>query len=320
MKGKKYLTVSLAAALCLSGCSAAEESETAGEAPLSVVAILKARNSLHWNFVMEGLEQTARGQNVELTVLWPEKESDVEVQNRLIVDAVHDQPDVILLAPDDSAHVSEMAEQIQEAGIRLIYMDENAEDNTEIPYVGSDNYHAGELAAESIQDLLTEGEVVYIGGSQQQQVHRLRGQGFADAVSEAAFTVLPLKEVPDCSISGGRAAMEQVLEEYPQVKAVFCASALLCMGAQEACQSAGREDVLLVGMDTQSDVLSALEQDRIHAIISQSGYEIGCRAMELALQQQEGEEIPVLNYIENEIITKENVQEYLDAFVREGRE
>lgn len=320
-KLKRYLAATLAVVLCLTGCQGAENTADAGEETTTVIAILKARNSLHWHFIMEGMEQTAKKEEVDLQVIWPEKETDVDTQIRMIQDAILAQPDTILLAPDDSAHVGKYADSIAAAGISLIYVDENEEGESEIPYVGSDNYRAGELAAQSIAAGLQQGSAAYIGGSQNQQVHFLRGKGFADGLRKTdGLQFASMKEVPDCSIAGGKEAMLQILEENPEVQGVFCSSALLCMGAQEACQNAGRKDIVLVGMDTQSDVLTALKNGRIHAVISQSGYEMGCLAVELAVRQKSGEHIPKRNYIDNEIISKENVNDYLDAFVMEGRE
>ncbi|MDO4489821.1 MAG: sugar ABC transporter substrate-binding protein [Lachnospiraceae bacterium] len=319
---KKYILLLLACVFLLCGCGTASSWQETGKEEISVIAILKARNSLHWQFVMEGLEQTAKNSNVNLHVIWPEREVDTDTQLRMLQDAIQAAPDVIIWAPDDSSRAGEYAKQIKEAGIHLIYVDENASQQEDVPYVGSDNYHAGELAARSMGEALQEqGTVAFIGGSQEQQVHYLRGKGFTDSVEQwSNGECLVIQEVPDCSIAGGKAAMKQILQEHPQVQGVFCASALLCMGAQEACQSEDRTEIVLVGMDTQSDVLTALKNRKIHAVISQSGYEMGCRAMELAVKQTEGQEIPAMNYIKNEIISRENVKDYLDAFVMEGRE
>lgn len=321
-KLKKIVALFLVIVLCLTGCGRESAEQKEEKQEISVIAILKAMNSLHWHFVKEGMEQTAKQYDIKLNVIWPETEVDVKTQVRMIQDAIQAAPDVILLAPDDSANIGEYAAQIQEAGIGLIYVDENAEEQSDIPYVGSDNYHAGELAAESIAEKLdSESCVAFIGGSQSQQVHYLRGSGFVKGSETSGQQVVSvIKEVPDCSISGGKKAMKSILEENPEVKGVFCASALLCMGAQETCQSAGRTDVILVGMDTQSDVLTALKNNRIHSVISQNGYEMGKKAIELVVKREAGEEIPVMNYIENEIISKENVNDYLDAFATEGRE
>lgn len=319
-KMKRCFAVLLAALLLLTGCGNTETTKEEEKA-ISVIAILKAQNSLHWHFVNEGLRQTAKKYNIQLNVLWPEREVDVETQVRMIRDAVQAAPDVIIWAPDDSENAAVYAGEIQDAGIELIYVDENAQEQSDVPYVGSDNYHAGELAATSLIRVLESGdEVAFIGGSQEQQVHILRKQGFQDTIeNNGKLQFMEVEEVPDCSIAGGKAAMKRILQNHPNINGVFCASALLCMGAQEACQ--GRDPkIMVVGMDTQSDVLTALKNGRIHAVISQSGYEMGCSAIELAVKKMNGETVPVMNYVHNDIISKENVTEYVDAFVMEGRE
>ncbi|MDO4615918.1 MAG: substrate-binding domain-containing protein [Lachnospiraceae bacterium] len=311
----------LAAVLCLTGCSAEQQEESKAEEPVEIIAITKAMNSLHWQSVNDGMQQAAEEYNVNLTVLWPEEESDAETQSRILSNAAAMDPDILLLAPCSAADAREQVEAAADRGIEIVYMDEEPEGLEGVSYVGSDNYYAGVLAARSLAEALPEGaEVAVISGSQNQIAHSKRTAGFADTIAEeSSLNCVNVVEVPDCSLIGGQKAMRELLEEYENLKGVFCTNALMVMGAAEQCQTEDRADLQLVGMDSQSDAMNAVKEGIILAMVSQNGYEIGYQAVEKSILQLQREAVGEITTIENSLITQDNAEQFLHEYVSEGR-
>lgn len=318
---KKIISLFMTFVVFLSGCGQSNDMQDINEDRPKVVAVVKAMDSLHWLSVKEGLEQAAEKYNVDLNILWPEEEDDTETQKRIIQDAIAAKPDALILAPCDSAGTQEFVDKIDVNTTQLFFMDEEGEGKAEVPFVGSDNYLAGELAAEKLADILPEGaKVAVIAGSQKQQAHFKRASGFKDYIEKnTSLKMMELKEVQGTTLSGGREAMKEILEEDPEIAGVFCASAMLVMGALEENEASGREEIMLIGMDTQSDALSALEGGKILAMISQNGYEIGYVALRQTVKKLEGNDVSDNYYVENEVITKETAEEYLQKYAMEGR-
>ena len=277
-------------ALLLSGCG--EKTAEIVEQPKqkSVVMVTKSMNSLHWLSVKEGAEKAANDYGVDLLILWPENESDVETQDQIMEDAIASSPDGVIWSPCNSQKVQKYTAKVKVAGSRLIFMDEEPANYDMVPFVGADNYHAGELAAQSLAEILQPGDTVaVIGGSQSQKAHYKRAHGFQDYIEKnTELNFLEIKEVPDCTLAGGKAAMEELAAEYPEIAGVFCASALMVMGAQEACVNLYRQDIQLVGMDTQSDAMTALADGKLHAMVSQNGYMLGYTAVQKMAEELEG--------------------------------
>lgn len=316
---KTFMLMILCAGVFLtSGCGYRRMETIPEKESKSLIVITKAMNSLHWLTVEEGAREAGDVFQVNVTVLWPETEDSIRTQQSILQDAILQQPDAIIVAPCSPEGMGGFAEQMKRQGIRLLYVDEEAVEGAEAPYIGSDNYHAGELAAQVLADSLPEGsKVAVIGGSQKLNAHRLRVQGFCDYISsleDQKITITAVKEVPGADVAGAQAAMRKLLADEPEIGGVFCASALLTMGALEESENNGRHDVSFVGMDTQSDTLSALSEGKILAMISQDGYEIGYRAVEEAVHFIEGEEIPEKTIVESEIITKETAANYLSNY------
>ncbi|MGM9630464.1 sugar ABC transporter substrate-binding protein [Butyricicoccus sp.] len=316
---KKTMALVLALLLALTGCG---RQDAQPEQPQkTVVAIVKAMDSLHWLSVEDGMRKAADDYDVDLTILWPEKESDAEVQMQILQDAIVSKPDAIALAPCDSEAMQPHTKQIEENGIELFYIDEEAEEGNEYPYVGSDNYFSGKMAAQALAEALPEGaKVAVIGGSQSQRAHYKRANGFKDFVEqETTLQFLEISEVPGCTLTGGRNAMQQLLEKYPDIQGVFCASAMMVMGALEQCRDSDREDIRLVGMDTQSDALTAVKNGTITAMVSQDGYDMGYRMIQTIVAKLDGEPISNTTYVKNMLITQENVDTFLKEYMTEGR-
>lgn len=317
---KKLIAGLTALLFLLTGCGIQPvQQET--QNPKKVVAILKAMDSLHWLSVEDGMQKAAKDYQVDVTILWPETESDVEEQEQIIQDALLSKPDAVVLAPCDSVGVQSYTKQMRKQKIDVFYIDEEADSSEDIPYVGSDNYGSGKMAAEALAKTLPTGaQVAVIGGSRNQKAHDKRIRGFQDFIEQHTdLTVVDTAEVPGCTQGGGREAMRSLLQQYPNLQGVFCTSAMMTMGALEQCEAEQRKDVKLVGMDTQSDALSAVQDGSLVAMVSQNGYDMGYRMIQTVVEQWDGKNVPKTTYVKNELITQKNVDTFLKEYVMEGR-
>ncbi len=307
----KLLTLLLAA--LLTGCGAEPEEQSQSR---TICVVVKAMDSVHWMSVEDGLKQAASDYNVHVNVLWPEHENDVDAQNSILADVIVSKPDAIALAPCDSEHV-ETLQSARDADIPCFYIDTRAE-TCDFPYIGSDNYKIGQLAAQKLAETLESGTVAVISGSQQQSTHTERTSGFMDYIEqETQLAVCAVKQAPNSNETEGMQCMQELLEEYPDLKGVFCTSAMIVLGAMQQRDSMARQSVRLVGVDTQSDALTAVQYGRILAMVGQNGYQIGYRAVEQIVHALEGEDIPQETYVTNDLITRENVEEYLEEYMTE---
>ena len=92
--------------------------------PLDIVLIQKALDDTDfWTSVYQGGETAAEEYNVNLTVMGPKNEREVDTQNQMILDAIASKPDAIVLCPSSTDQTAAYAEQIEKAGIRLVLAD-----------------------------------------------------------------------------------------------------------------------------------------------------------------------------------------------------
>lgn len=310
---KTMKLLALLLAVLLTGCGAERQEQPQSR---TICVLLKAMDSVHWMSVEDGLKQAASDYNVHVNVLWPEHESDVDTQNSILADVIASKPDAIAVAPCDSEHV-ETLQRAKQADIPCFYIDTRAE-ACDFPYIGSNNYQIGQLAAQKLAETLESGTVAVISGSQRQSTHSERTRGFVDYLrQESELTVCAVRQSPNSNENESMQCMKELLEEYPDLKGVFCTSAMMALGAMQQRDNMARQSVRLVGVDTQSDALIAVQDGRILALVGQNGYQIGYRAVEQIARALEGKEIPQETYVVNDLITRENVKEYLEEYMTE---
>lgn len=311
---KRIAAAVLLLAVLLCGCGAQKREV---QQKRKICVILKALDSVHWLSVENGLQQAADDLNVSVNILWPTHENDKEAQNVMIRDAIASKPDAIAVAPCNSEDMG-MLKRTEEEGILCFYIDTKSNE-FDCPYIGSDNRYIGELAAKTLADKVNTGSIAIITGSQQQSSHIERVQGFTEYIEKNTdLDICAVKINPNSADLESMKSMKELMTDYPEVKGVFCTSAMMTMGAlQERDRVKGFDDVLLIGVDTQSDALSAVEEGKVLAMIGQSGYEIGYQTIEAIVKALDGEQIEHDIFVDNQAITKENVEEYLEAYLTE---
>lgn len=121
-----------------------------------------------------------------------------------------------------------------------------------VPCVYHDDFHA---ARELMDCLIQRGrrKLVYIGVTEQDVAAGLnRHQGVRAALTQAGLSPdIPTRLSP-FTVEGGRAAMEELLVECPDLDGVMCATDLIALGAMDALRTAGKrlpEEVSVAGID-----------------------------------------------------------------------
>lgn len=123
-------------------------------------------------------------------------------------------------------------------------------DAASYPYVDVDNYQGGVLAAER---LVAKGHrhIAMLSGPADMRAPRERASGFQDALSQYGMICAAVRH-GGFEREGGATAMQAVLDECPDVDAVFAHSDEMAAGAMQTLAAAGRrvpDDVAVIGFD-----------------------------------------------------------------------
>lgn len=307
-----YGSLFLSLILCLSSCAKGTLLEE--EENWNIGVVLKTMDSEHWQGIRSGMENTAKQYNVNLTLVYPANEWAEDEQEVMIKDLLDAGIDALIVSPCNSTNTSWFVDLAKEKNVELFTADTRSVDR-DIPYIGVDNLEVGRLAAEYLdQNLPDECKIAVIAGGSKQAQTLDRVGSFQKEL--AVRRGLELNEITAIKENSGFVdalyATRELIEQ--EVKGIFCASAALGLGA-----SAGAEemntDLCIVAIDSQDDAMKAVQRGDIDGLIAHSGYEVGQAAIETVVKGLEGSEKKDV-YIECELLTKDNVDEYLSK--REG--
>jgi DNA-binding LacI/PurR family transcriptional regulator len=157
-----------------------------------------------------------------------------------------------------------------------------------VPYVDVD--HLGGVRA-AVQHLLDSGRrrIASIAGPQDMVAGIERLAGYRDTLADAGLP--PMIAVGDFTRESGSAAMRQLLDDHPDLDAVFAASDLMAHAALRALRESGRrvpDDVAVIGFD---DIEMAQYTDPPLTTVSQPIVEIGREMTRQLLRLAAGEPI-----------------------------
>lgn len=275
----------------------------------TIGVVLKAMDSEHWLAVRSSMQKAATEHNINLIVLYAADESAYMEQNKLITDLLENDIDAIIIS---SCNINEGTAYLNLAKAKNIPVFSLDEKLIDIPYIGSDNYNIGQKAAMYMANTLPAGSFVgVIAGSASQDAHIQRTAGFVDYIENHSSLKISTCLADDTKYRQATIQTEKLLTDYPQTKGIFVTSAIMALGAAEFIDNSGKS-VKIIGVDTQNDAIMAVKNRKIDAMISQDGNETGALAINIVMNYLENHIKPAENsYIENDLITLENADEYL---------
>lgn len=176
------------------------EGEEPAEAPaadtgsMSFEIVSKGLQHQYWQAVLQGVNNKAEELGVAVNFVGPDSESNIDQQVQQLQSALNANPTAIGLAALDTNSVMDLLQQAKDGGIPVIGFDSgvpNAPEGSVLANCATDNYAAGELAAEKVYEAVKDriDGNVRIGVVAQDATSESvvnRGLGFIDKFAELA--------------------------------------------------------------------------------------------------------------------------------------
>lgn len=229
-----------------------------------------------------GAEDKANELGIELLVV--DARDDPAKQLNDIEDLILQRVDMILVNPTDSDAIVSAIEEANDAKIPVITVDRSANGGKVLLHIASDNVAGGRMAGNFIAEQLGgEGKVIELVGVPGTSSARERGQGFNEEISKYPGIEVVARQTANYNRAEGLTVMENLLQAYPDVDAVFAHNDEMALGALEAIKAAGKlQDIIVVGFDATPDALASVESGELSATIAQQPYTMGEMAVEKA--------------------------------------
>lgn len=338
----------LAGLACLGGCSAG--TQTAYKYRVTVIP--KGLTHEHWQSIHRGADRAAedlRSQGIPVQILWdgPKTESDAQAQLEIINRALAQRASGLVLAPQHSQTMVAPVETAQQQGIPTVIIDSDlVKKDIYTKYVATDNYHGGVLAAEHLLEVLrkegkTAPKIVLFRYQPGSESTEQREKGFEDTINKViaeqkkkgmpAITWLNHDKYAGATTDSAQREATPLLNALrgEGIDGIFAVNESSAAGMLNALKSLDmNKKVHLMGFDSSSPLLQAVEDGDIDGLILQDPYKMGYLGVWMLVQHLEGKNVApdgnkVLSTGEY-VITKDNLhapstRELFDAQLQQRR-
>ncbi len=281
MKRNRCLALSLILALSLlGGCS----SPTPTPPPPPGAPGGKSPQTEVWLSGFAGAAAAATEYNLSLSIIGPDTEEDYEAQNQMVADAVKAGAEALVFSAIDYENNAAAIDAAAQAGLKIVAIDSNVDSSAVSTYIGTDNYAAGQMAAQAALDrvsgALKVGIINYDISSANGQE---RERGAVDIFTQSGRA--EIVSVINTLAEAGHAQTDTaaLLNRYPQINVLLAFNEPTSVGAAHAVEALGlSSEVFLVGFDSNVATVDGLQEGSVDALVVQNPYAMGYLGVESA--------------------------------------
>jgi ABC-type sugar transport system substrate-binding protein len=299
--------------------------DTAASGDMSIYIVSKGFQHQYWQAVLKGAEEAAKELGVTIDFKGPDTESDIAQQVQMLNNALNNKPSAIGLAALDTEACLEGITKAQQAGIPIIGFDSGvpgAPDGAIAANAATDNYAAGELAAEETYKIIKEKidsatSTVRIGVMNQDATSESitnRGSGFIDKMKsliEADGKTVSIEghdkwasKVDGANVIIDVAVPAQVTAELSAIDAqnLLNKADTICIYGSNQHSGEGLingdanlnklgTSVVGIAFDSGKLIKDAVKSGKISGAVTQDPVSIGRNVVELAVKAAKGEAV-----------------------------
>ena len=265
-----------------------------------VAFVMKTKNNPFWVDMEEAAQKSAQAAGVRLIVQAPERETDVEKQMQIVENLIQKRVSALVLAPCGSKEIVPAILKANEAGIPVLIVDTRVDEKTlkeagarTETFIGSDNYHGGELAGDFMSQALKDrGRVIILEGIAGHETVDARRRGFLEALKTHPGVQVAASQTANAEQEKAFNVTQNLLQSNQDIQGIFGCNDVMALGAMAACKSMNRKDIVIVGFDASAPGRQAIQAGTMAGSVAQYPSEMGRLGIEKALAVLNGEKLP----------------------------
>jgi inositol transport system substrate-binding protein len=265
---------------------------------------------------MQDYAKTLNGVNLQVE----DAQNDVSKQLSQIQNFVAQKVDAIVVNPVDTDATPAMTKLAAEAGIPLVYVNRLPADADKLPakvsFVGSNESDSGTLEMQQVCKLMGgKGNILVMMGELSNQAARQRTQDVHDVIAKPECSGIKIVEeqTGNWERTQGTDLMTNWISSGVQFDAVVSNNDEMAIGAIQALKAAGvdMKKVIVGGVDATQDALAAMKAGDLDVTVFQNAAAQGSGSVDTALKLAKGEKVETLVWVPFELVTPENMDQYL---------
>lgn len=296
------------------GCSAngkASGSEGGGK-KLNVIYVQGMTGNPFFTSVTCGAKAEAQAEGVNFSFQGG-KDYSPESQTPVLSGVVARHPDGIIISPMAGEAMVPPLSQAKDAGIKLVFVDSKASDDSLAEsFVSSDNLKGGQLAADKLGEMVGgHGKVMVMGATPGISTTDARQKGFEEEM-KAKYPQIELlpTQFSQSTPAGATSKLSAVLAAHSDLAGVFAVSTQEVEGVATALKNASAVGkVKVVGFDTSDPIVEEIKSDVIQGVVVQEPLEMGKEAMQQMVAALKGQQTKKVINTPFVFLTKDTVND-----------
>ncbi len=278
--------------------------------PIKIIFIPKVIDEKNefWSALTAGSRMAADEYNVDLTIVAPDKEEDYEEQNRLVLWAIDQKPDAIMIAPSHYTESYAAASKVVQHNITLLLVDSEVEQKVADSLVATDNFIAGNKMGRIANEYIDDSTQIAIVGhvkTSSTAIERIRGLKYAignrsDQIVDTVFCDSMFDKAYDITV--------ELMKDHPEINMIIGTNEYAAVGAANAIKDLGlSQQVKMIGFDNSIEEVQLLEEGVFLGLVIQKPFNMGYLAVRQTIKAIKGDTEQQFLDSGSEIITKENM-------------
>lgn len=261
--------------------------------------------------VAEGIEAKAGELGVKVIINDGQKDPNKQIQQ--VETFIAQKVDAIIFNPVEAEASSPAVDKAKEAGIPIVNVNAVTVSEPDA-FVGSRDQESAQIAIDFLAEKLGEkGNIVMMHGHLGQSAELQRTEGAMEALKAYPELKLIAEQTAEWNRDKALSLMQNWLQAHQgQINGVFAQNDEMGLGALKALEDAGvKDEIVLVSVDAIADALQAVKDGRQDATVFQNAEAQGGGAVETAVKIVKGEAFDKEVFVPFELVTQENVDQYL---------
>ena len=259
-----------------------------------IAVVSKSKKGQFWSLVQKGMEQAVSDVNeaynfekddkITMTFEGSSDETDVESQVNTIDAVIAENPDVLCVSASDMDSLQAQLEAAKENGIPVVAFDSGVTDSKMVrAFRGTDNTRVGEIAAYRLATAIGKmGKVAVFSAQEKTQSIQERVSGFTNYITNYP-DIEVVEIVYQDQVDDMTAAMQEVLDKYPQLDGGFCDNADIADLYLDMKKDETKDSIVMVGVDATAKQQEAIWNSKEVGVVSQQPYAMGYQTIWTAL-------------------------------------
>lgn len=314
-----WMAMVVLATLWVAGCGAQQTGQTgtAGTSDKIVIGAALPDFDDKWlSYLQDGMRQYEQSQD-GVEVIYVDAMNDASKQLSQVENFIQQKVNAIIMVPVDTTSAPNMVDKANQAGIPIVVVNRQYDGvEAATAYVGSESITAGVMEMEEVAKLLDyKGNIAIINGQMGQEAQIKRTEGNKQVIAQHPDLKVVLEGTGEWDRAKGMTLMENWIQSGQHIDAVVSNNDEMAIGAIMALEAAGKlNDVIVAGVDATPDALEYVKAGKLKVTVFQNATGQGQGGLEVAIKAAKGEAVEKFTWIPYELVTEDNVDEYVQKW------